>query len=477
MKKFQSLGFWKNPKFILAIILFVFFLKGVFLAAINPIFFGQDEARHYSSVQYVSEPRPITWPLIQKEETEEGTIQKFNYSQEIKETAKAMNYDVANNNIYSTFLFVEDYDGKNEAEINNNDWHQYNEYYHPNTAGNSLYHRLASTIEKMFTDQSIFVRYYLIRIFSVFLGMLTVLLSYFIAKNIGFSPKHSLLLSAIIAFQPRFSIYTAAINYDALLILTFTLFALGGVLTLKQNLNWKNLSLLIVSVFLGILTKPTATILLVMLAILLSFFAYKKISMINKKIKWFSFLIYLFAIIFFIAFIKKYIPTTSYALFEHIFSSVGGYLSDSLTMGKFALSSRTYWGALSWVNNWFLDNTINFVWIIEFFSTIGIAFFFSLKKKLDFLPEKKYVVFLLIILAALQIGIRAADWLTHGETGAPGRYFMPNIASHMILVFVGLGALLRKKEYFEKSLLVGLILMMTFMLFIIFDAMVLRFYL
>jgi len=219
MEKFQFLLFIKKPAFILALILSVFFLKGVFLVAITPIFEGIDEARHFNTIQYLSEPRPITWPLVNRKETEKNAvnIQNYNYSQEIRETASVIGHGEALDDLYTTFSFAQGYDGKNEMDINNSDWHKYNEYNPPNLAPISLYHRLASIIEKTFDSQSIFVRYFLLRIFSVLLGTLTVLFSYFIIKNIGFSAKNSLLLTAIIAFQPRFSIYYANINYDALL--------------------------------------------------------------------------------------------------------------------------------------------------------------------------------------------------------------------------------------------------------------------
>ncbi len=482
MEKIQSLAFWKKPSVILALILAAFFLKGVFLTALFPIFVGQDEARHYSSIQYISEPRPAFWPIIEREQTAEDTILKYNYSQESRETARAVDFDKANEDLYSTSDFTNNYDGKNEDLINNNNWHQYNEYSPPNIAKISLYHRTASLIEKNFGDQSILVRYFLARIFSVLLGALTVLLSYFIARNIGLSAKHSLIITAIVAFQPRFSIYSAAINYDILLILIFALFTLGGVLALKHGLNWKNLLLMSISIVCGILTKPTAYLLILAVCLLFSYFAYEKIKNKLKYAKYIVFCVFIFLAIFATIYIDRKF-TGGFSGSENIVSSIGKYLSKSFTLGSLGLSSRTYWGALGWVNNWFLDKTTNIIWIIQLIAAAGIGvLLFSKKEKPEFLPEKKYVVFLLAMIVLLQAGIRFADWslfhkLGQIEIGTPGRYFLPNIAAHIILVFTGLGMLLRKKGYFEKSLIFGLILMMTFMLYIIFDVIILRYYL
>ena len=113
MEKIQSLAFWKKPIFILALILSAFFLKGVFLATITPIFVGQDETKHYSSIQYLSEPRPITWPIIKKDQLKEGEIWKPECSQEVSETVKAVDSENANDNLYTTAAFIQGYDGKN----------------------------------------------------------------------------------------------------------------------------------------------------------------------------------------------------------------------------------------------------------------------------------------------------------------------------------------------------------------------------
>jgi hypothetical protein len=104
------------------------------------------------------------------------------------------------------------------------------------------------------------------------------------------------------------------------------------------------------------------------------------------------------------------------------------------------------------------------------------------KRKFDYLPEKKYIIFLIGVIIALQLGIRFADWRAFSVSnrlnlGTPGRYFLPNLASHIILVFVGLGALLRKEKYFNLTLLFGLISMFAFFMYIIFDLVIPRTYL
>jgi len=67
---------------------------------------------------------------------------------------------------------------------------------------------------------------------------------------------------------------------------------------------------------------------------------------------------------------------------------------------------------------------------------------------------------------------------THAlDLGTPGRYFLPTLASHVILVFAGLGMLLGKRRYFKNTLIGGIILMFFFSLYLTFDVILPRFYL
>jgi len=68
MKKLRSLfSFFQKPQFILILILAVFLFKGVFLATVYPIFTGQDEARHYNNIQYISSPHVQAFQKIKRQ--------------------------------------------------------------------------------------------------------------------------------------------------------------------------------------------------------------------------------------------------------------------------------------------------------------------------------------------------------------------------------------------------------------------------
>ncbi|NTW27563.1 MAG: phospholipid carrier-dependent glycosyltransferase [Candidatus Moranbacteria bacterium] len=486
----------KKTSFILILILVVFFLKGVLLSSSFGIFGGQDEARHYNTIQHLAEPDGIVRNQQKPDIQDRETFAQYNFSEEILGVATATGIDALKTDIFNTNKFTMSYIGENEDLINEKNWKPYNLTTPIDAAygGIQLYHKFATIFEQLLSNQTMLVRFYVIRIISVLLGALLVWFSFLIAINIGLSEKKALLIAAIIAFQPRFSIYFSSINYDVFLIPMFTLFTLTGILMLKQGLTLKNIILFIISISIAISVKTTGYITLVPLAFLLTFLFYKKIQHQNRHIRnafYFFTTIAFFGLIFFLT---NHIPNKGTNFFE-ILTTIKNYIDKSLTMGRFALSSRTYWGTLGWTNSWLMDNITNLIWFIQTFSVIGLGIiFFSKTKYPKHLPEKKYLIFLIGMIIALQLGIRTADWAGYSNSGSldigtPGRYFLPNLAAHIILVFVGLGMLFEwlslkfklragtGEKLLDWSLIASLILMFSFSTYLIFNVIIYRFYL
>ncbi len=470
---------------LLFLLLAAFFLKGVFLATLFPIFTGQDEARHYNSIQYLNEPNDRTWEKNDRKHLDKkNNFLDYNFSEEILFTGQASGIDDIRNGLYNTIDFSETSEGKNEQEILKREWQPRNFFENPDIVRGSLYHTIASKIEMLFARYDILVRFYLLRIFSVLLGTFAVLFSFLIARTVGFDRISSLLFAGLVAFQPKFSMYTTNINYDALFIPLFFLFTWSGTLALRDGLNWKNASIMLFALALGLLTKGTAIVLLVAFLGIIGYTLFGKLAHSKKlAISGIFFLTILFA--------AYSVLETRYPLSRllplkgsptEIVFSLGDYLQESLTLGRFALSSRTYWGTLDWNRSALTSHFTDFLWPIEAVATIGLILLLFSRNKPRFLPEKKFIVFLMGMILALQFGIRLADWNVFAATGSldlgtPGRYFLPNLATHLILVFAGFGMILGRYSFFRNTLLSGAILMFFFYWHVVLDVILPRFYL
>jgi len=491
MEAIQPRPFYKKPVFILSLIIAAFFLRGVFLAVLFPIFQGPDEQTHYATVQYFAESKNKNWPIKKTTNNppDGDNIFTYNYSEEIKKTAAATNFDNIKFQKNNTPFFSNNFDGPEENEIKNNQWKRYIDVYPPNTSGGSpSYYSLASVIEKIFSGQSVLFRFFSVRIFSVFLGSFVIFLLYLISKKIGFSEKNSLLITSIVAFQPMFSFMSSIVNPDILLFFCFTLFIFGAVSLLKDGITWKNTAILLFSIILGMLTKGPAIVLAVVAFFLFAYAIYRRLK-ISISLFFLYFLIFsLIALIlvFNLAptqYLSGITRSDSPSKFSSIAVSLGHYFNKTIGISPFSRTAGSYWGNFGWLDTKISGQIIDLIFIIEIVAVIGLLFYlFKKRKEADFLPEKKYLFLFIGLIIALQLAIRFYDWRVFDSSakiliGTPGRYFMPNIAAHFILLAVGFGAILRKKEYFEMFLRLTLILMVVLQFYSIFSLIIPRYYL
>ena len=479
--------FLRHRLFPISLLLAAFFFKGVFLVTTFPIFTGQDEARHYNTVQYLNQPEIPADQLVDRPyQQRKDDFSSYNFSEEILNAGKAAGIDDLRRGLFSTQPFVPgSFDGVRESDIVANSWRPYNVFVPVDTAGVSFYHRVAALLERLLSEQNILVRFYAIRILSVALGTIAVWLTFLLARALRFDTPASTLIAALVAFQPKFSMYLTNINYDVLLIPSFFFFTWGGALSLRDGLNRKNFIAMLGGVAIGLLTKGTAIVLLAAFVGLMvfHFFAHARRHFKLTIAKGLFGLVFVFGALALSGGRYDYshlIPIKT--SFSETKASLREYLNESVTPGRLALSSRTYWGALGWNDDLLANHLTDAIWKLEIVSAIGIAFFFLRRKTVECFPKKIQVAFLVAMLAALQLGIRAADWNVFAQTGSldlgtPGRYFLPNLATHLILVFFGLGALLGTNERFRKVLLGGVILMFFFSLYLTADVLLPRFYL
>lgn len=472
------------------LVIFLFILKGFLIAGLFPIFQGPDEPVHYGIVQYLAEPENKNWEIHQDEnKTVFNDISAYHLSEEIKQTANILKFNEITFTKNNAQQFSEgSYSGKFEKDIEANTWKHYTDIYPVNKArGNPLYYFLASLIEKTFSSESVLIRFFLIRFFSVFLGALVVFFTYLISRKIGFSEKVSLLLSAIVAFQPMFSFMSAIVNLDILLFFTFTLFTYGAVYLLKDGITLKNIVILIISTIIAFFTKGPGVVLVIAVYPLLSYAIYKKIN-IKKTLFILYFSLFTLSLVIFAYVIlpQSYLNSMTYSQmgskFDSTSTSLAKYLDKTANISKVKYTVVSYWGDFGWLDTKISGSVVDFIFVVEIIGFLGVFWHLSRKKGSSYLPEKKYFVFFLLLILALQLAIRFYDWRVFSNTGkilidTPGRYFMPNIAAHFIILFSGLAVYLRKKEYFELLLKVALILMVILQFYSIFNLIIPRYYL
>lgn len=472
-----------HTSLLLSLILIAFLAREIFLAGSFPLFVGQDEARHYNTVQWLSGKKDMRcFQATNTHKQDKDNIATYSFSEEIRETSAIANLSVWREENYRKPAYTNGNMGQNESSLQNSSWSKDSPLCPPDivpqVANFSFFHFLGHLIEEAWAKSDVLTRFYLVRIMTVLLGAATVLLAYFCAIEAGFSRRISLLISLILSLQPRLAIYTTNINYDALLIPCFALFLWAGLRALRQGFTLPNIAFLALAFGTAALTKGTGLVLLIGalflggVAIITKHGTFKNIPLRSWLIRG-GFVLLLLILLSSTYSFSRLLPSLS-------FSSLFEYLGKSLP--RIPSSSENFWGTISWNSSIFGPWFVYAIWIIEAFALVGLIRFFYLKEALSFLPTKTVTLFCITLMFALQLGVRLHDWHVFQETGqlilgTPGRYFLPALLPQLLLVAVGLGALLRQKLALERALLVLALIMLAFNLYTVWLIIIPRFYL
>lgn len=475
-------------KLALALILALFVIKGAILSILMPALQNPDEQIHYGTVQHLAEPTPRDWPIqeIKKRATNAADISTYGLSEEIIRSARSAQFDA----IKFQKQNIQDFsDFASEEEILHNNWKRYIDTYPANTSGTkSIYYTLASWIERLFSDESIFTRIFLSRFIAVIFGLGVAILAYLIAKKIGLSEQIALLFTTLVAFQPMLSITGAQVNIDIALILAFSLFLYAGTCILKDGLNTKNAFLALFAALLGFFSKGPGIILMVMLYPLFAWGAYQLLRLTTKQ-----FLIRLVGattLLFLLAFLivpKSYLAgitrSTTHSQFDSPLQSLGAYLDKTLTLSELRDTALSYWGQFGWLDSSIPSWSLTIIILISVAGFAGALWYiFSKIPKPEYLPARKNIVFFLGMIIALQLAIRFYDWRIFDSSkqiliGQPGRYFLPNISAHLLIIITGIGFLLRQENRFILAMKILTLTMILLQLHAIVNVIIPRYYL
>lgn len=475
-----------TSKLILALILALFVIKALILSYLIPALQNPDEQIHYGTVQFLAEPTVKDWPTqdIKKRNPNSSDISTYGLSEETIKTAQSVQFD----EIKFEKQNIQDFsDTAGEENILQNDWKHYIDTYPSNTSGTkSVYYVIASWLEQLFSDESILTRMFLMRFLASLFGLGIVILTYLIARKIGFSENLSLLFTAIIAFQPMLSITGAQVNIDIALIFSFSLFLYAGV-SLMKDMNWKYAILAIFSAILGLFSKGPGIVLVALLYPLLAWTAYQKLGIPGKTfLRQLAGATLMLVAIALVAVPRSYwigiTNLTAQSQFSSPAESIGKYLDKTLNIGELRDTALSYWGHFGWLDSSIPSWSLTLIILVTVTGFIGTLWYLFSREKIPYLPERKYLILSLGMIIALQVAIRFYDWRVYDYTGEiligqPGRYFLPNIIAHLLIVTTGIGFLLRQESRFLLAMKTLTLAMILLQLHAIVNVIVPRYYL
>lgn len=463
-------------------IIFAFFgLFYIFFTFLSPVYQGPDEQIHYATIQHRAEPEKKAWTISTPESNISGKdIATFNFSEEVIQLGKQTQFDEVKwqNENTAQFEIGSQY-GKNEMLFSELPYKRYVDSYPPNVSYNtSWYYWAGSLIEKNLGAFSIIERFFTLRLFSVLILLTTLTIVFFTASKIFTSRWQAFLFSILVGFQPMLISTGSIVNIDIALIFGTTLFFLGGISVLKNPKSTLAHALLLTGLIIAATAKGPG-IAFLFVSLILYFFLFKeKIYSLSSPIAAILSAMIIALIVAFPyfpeSFVQSYFYLDSPSQFSSPLASLAEYLKKSLDFGTFERTHESYWGSFGWLDTRIGDLPLRLLFLVEILGWIGTACFFFSKKSPDYLPQKSILFFSLGMLLALQLAIRFYDWRVFDGAGkiligTPGRYFLPTLVPHLVILITGLGFLFTKnRSHFTlllKVLAVGMILLSLYALF------------
>lgn len=402
----------------LVILLVLFFLKGIIWLLLTPIFQVPDENVHFGLIQYLGENNHFP-----------GFKNSNHVSQELVLAGETVNFNwMKSHPVWQGY--PPDWQVKIKA-IKPQSKTIFGDF--KSQGGQKLpkgYFVLGAAVYKIIINHNFFWRFYALRFLSVILGLITVYLSYLIAEIIFKNKTLSLAVVSLIAFQPMASVIFSSITYDSLSIMTataFLYFAVKFIQTKNKKFQWLAL---MVALF-GLMVKSQ----LIGLSLAWLFLLTK------KQLKFLPlFLVILLILSWQIHDIRQFLLLIPEWFQENNWHQISNYLSVYIKP-LLAEVFPWYWGVFGWLEKVMPLLVYRVIKILCGLSLIGIIISRQFRR----------IRFLLIFTLVMVLVIMVNDFFIFSQRGAnfgvQGRYFLPAVTAHMILLVFGLQVLIPKNYH------------------------------
>ncbi|MBI2617094.1 DUF2142 domain-containing protein [Candidatus Gottesmanbacteria bacterium] len=307
-----------------------------------------------------------------------------------------------------------------------------------------LYYIPASFFYKFFYHFDLFTRVVTTRIWSLFLFMGTIYITYSLAKRIFQKTQESIAIAALVGFQPMMIFANVGVNSDALGNFLFIVFLIAGTLMVLKGINLNRALFLSISSLFCVLSKPQFIITLPLVVLLFFFVAVRDLRRkdFSKRVIILPFII---CAVFILLYKKNF---GSVGLIDQ-FMKTNNISSLLKFTWEYSLPHSVrevmpwFWGIYDWLGVTYPRSIHRIINRIVFVAVVGLipAFFIFVKRKMWYSRRVQSLLFLAGVAFVYIASIFYYDWFswyTGGYVlGVQGRYLFPTISIYMVILLIG----------------------------------------
>ncbi|MHA1232956.1 MAG: ArnT family glycosyltransferase [Candidatus Helarchaeota archaeon] len=327
-----------------------------------------------------------------------------------------------------------------------------------------LYYILCSFALKIFKINNLLLKHYLIRLFSLFISLFTIIFVYLGAKIVFNNDfYYSLLTACFVALLPQFMIISASINSDSLANMIGASSIYAFLLSLKHYKKYYLLLLFPLLIILGFLTGRTTFFILPSLIIFSFIYIFKWWKEKESKLGAPTFILFIIFLLVLTHFTLCYFfPDLVFRVVRNIMTPLRGWpklfqsnFYAEFNIHFFQILFKSFWYCAGWMAFPFPNYVYN---ILKIFSLLSIIGFIKhiinklFKSKQRFIIRSDYLILLFFSCFIILIGLLVRLNFTIEPMA---RYLFPALSAFAILFVVGLRELIPFKS--RKIVLVSII--------------------
>lgn len=320
-----------------------------------------------------------------------------------------------------------------------------------------LYYLPATWLYRIFYDADIFIKVFLVRLWSLVIFIGTIYIVFRIGKLLF--PKDnlsSLTLPILVGFQPMMVFSNIGVNSDALGNFLFVLFLYLCVRILTRQAKKRDLIATILAAILAAYSKPQFIIALPLLVFLFFWMTLRDFSGSKRRI-----LVHIVLSILILLSVLYFFPIGPVKLIFRLLEiiNVSSFIKYSL---EYTLPHAVkevlpwYWGIYDWLGVTYSRGVHRIINRILFLAGIGVLIWlYKVVKNRDWKKKEfEAIVFLNIAAIVYFIALSFYDWMlwytSKYQLGIQGRYFFPVISVHMLMLLIGFSQLFPTKVRFKE---------------------------
>jgi len=348
-----------------------------------------------------------------------------------------------------------------------------------------IYYFLGSFVLKIFRNNNLLVNHYLIRLFSLFISLITIYFTYRSAKLVFENDSYSILASTFfVAFLPQFISQSCSINSDILANLIGAIAIFFFLFSIKKYQNHYILLLFPIIIVFGLLTKRTTFFIIPAFIIYMIIFLYKNIKS-NKQKSLISSIVYILVMVSaFLLFINIF-PSLFERVDKYLFHWGGGLSELNKLLGLSFYSNfnlnfietlfKSFWFCPGWMAFPLPNSIYQILKLISFMGIIGLIMFFG--RKISNIQKNFPIKFeYLILLISICLISLMSIFIRFDFTDLPmARSIFPALTAFSILFVMGIREFIPERVK-KTGLIIFIFLLIALNIYGIFDHLVNSFY-